>query len=613
MAETKDKRVLEYRLVGKDEASEVFKRVQQNAQKVVRATRQTYDLAPIQSRNFTRNREEQDVRDAMARRIKAMRAASRRARAEEMAEERLFGQRMERELVEPMKRFGGEAEKANAPIRNMNDLLGSISKRLGFSADGAAKLGAAMAIAASAARAFEVAADMSDWAVAKTPEESDRAKGSLAESLKRIPVAGRIGEASRRMHTNVAGDWSPGNLLARATGAQTDREVREHDLEMERLEKEAQKRQRVIEVIRAQADASARLAKQINDSLATKDMSATNAALFAARRQLEQFKEELDRSMTARGSRRMLEDEKDALQALRAMVAKAEQEHERSQQESLENQRRRRQRDADERASFARRSNARIQAINDESYVENLQRLGANAEARLEAIRRTTEREIQAVKDALAESLRNQELTEEQRRAIVVTADREIAALRHRGELAMESAETDIRRRREDDEKQHAQRMLDIRSGLASDILRSAGKTAAAERAELDSQLQRTLSDINRRVEMDVRDNAEIADEIRRRGAEEARAVIDRYAFDLDAMQRRRQARYRPDMPGAISGDTRLLTGRTGLLGPLTEPTKQTAKNTRDAVTVMNQVRDEIRNLSASLSSGGGVSAPPLN
>lgn len=165
---------------------------------------------------------------------------------------------------------------------------------------------------------------------------------------------------------------------------------------------------------------------------------------------------------------------------------------------------------------------------------------------------------------------------------------------RQQEQAAREQANRDT----EESERTHQQNLLDLQTKTAAERLQLAGKDSEAEQLQLKESHLKRLQEIQDAADKEKLIHADRSKDIERRAQEDAAAENDSYGASLDAIKRRRDKEFAPDLPSAL-GESRLLTGNLGegATNPLIQPTERTAKASESLVELNKKINDGIAKL----------------
>jgi hypothetical protein len=210
---------------------------------------------------------------------------------------------------------GKATEKAQQPVKGLDDLISRIGQNLGFgrAADGAmamaGKLAAAFAIVKAAQATLQIGSGLIDMGGAMLSgdlERQETAKTDLRETVTRAPIIGNIsqlGDAAGEFADRIPG--SPLGMLRQGVrnlfGTMSAEEVEAFEKEQAKVEEKIKKELDRAGKIRQYTESIREQAKATNRAEARRDVTGEQAAVLDAADSLADFDEDLRKQQQATG------------------------------------------------------------------------------------------------------------------------------------------------------------------------------------------------------------------------------------------------------------------------------------------------------------------------
>lgn len=630
MIASAETRKIELILEGKDKASAVFSRASSNLKREAKEMQQAYagfggegllEKAGVSRKSGGRfSSGEQDVRDTLAGRIRAMRDSARRAQVQAEVNSRLFGSpagktqgQLETERFKAAFDAGGiEGAKGGtrgvsaATKRKIREQEENYYKSLKEQTDGLEKASklirgiGALGIVGEVGRVLQGVPDTIERFRENLRFGATKTQAFASAFADAIPVIGDLAKGIKATMEAINdarfGKSAEKQIEESKASDQQNRDIRDRL----RDAKNAKNGQ----IIGAGREAG----QGAEDSLRLAGLTGDKRSAMEARIALEA---KLRDASALEGSARGLSstDAQDKVKAQAQRVREAAQAEFQDKLNKLDSEAMEKSLAQDE------EHRQRIKQSQAQTQQEQLQQQGKFLEAKLSQIRDEYDNEVAEIQKRQLEEQKGMDPNDPR----FAQADKRASQALSEADDRQRAKEANVlqqdRIENAKAERAHQNEVLNIRSAAAVERLRVAGREKEAERLELAAQLEQRLQQIKDNLADEISQHAENAPALRKRASEDAAAAREQFDVDVEAASARRDEQFRSRVSSGFTGESRLRTGATGeFQSPqLTETRKQTELVKKSNELIKDQ-NDKLGQLIAVLGGGGAkVAILPLN
>lgn len=560
--------------------------------------RQILSDAPGQAplRTVNRSADDQAIRDMMAQRIRSMREAARQARISEQANLLLFG---------PQGNGDSAARTAGEKVGQTygKGFLETIKKNFGRGS--AFQESAELLKGGGAFIGGRIAIEMETQAVDGLAEAFRKAnEGTFewnGEMIRSLPIMGNLIASSGHLYAELGKFLHlPEPVTAFLSGgfSLADKERARRAAEEQRVNR-ADEQQQKVESIRAFAQSANEGGRSSVNQRRLIGLTGEGAEL---EQNTQQTGSELDRIQAERDKleNATITTDKKILAERKAAMAALDEQSRQAILTSEANAAEIRKKYQKQREDDARDSEQRINSIKADMHQKALQAEGFTLAAQLEQLKDNYDQQIREINEAEKKKIEAAKSSgrEQDIPAIAQQSTDQRKAVDEQYRQSANIAQQQANREAENEERTHAQQILDLRTKTAAEQLRLAGESTEAEQLELREGLQRRLAEIKDTADKEKLIHADRAKDIDRRAQEDASAAADEFNVNMERMRRENADKFAPDRPSAL-GESRLLTGTLGeaMTNPLMQPVERTAKATETVADVAKKINDGIARL----------------
>lgn len=259
----------------------------------------------------------------------------------------------------------------------------------------------------------------------------------------------------------------------------------------------------------------------------------------------------------------------------------------------------------------AKQHQDRMKDLEAEGARSRMELAGEARKAELQAVTDEAEAEKRAIKTKLDEELKLHSVGSDAYKQLVDEArdDQEAADKKAK----QERDRINQRNRLEDEgaQRRHRADVIGMQEDLAIRTMRMGNKQYEADKAEIATRQRGQLQALADEIAAE-KDPAKKA-MLQKMAAEKAAGINAQSSMSLAELEQARERQFNPMQYFGIQGESRMLTGNVpGGANPMLAPSRETAKNTKEAAKTLTDLNTAITNLTAQLAGNQPAMAPAV-